>query len=46
MNGKILVLEWDTGVHENALISTLNQEESETGVCFPSWIERHRLDFH
>lgn len=46
VNGLIQNLEWDTGVLENVLTSTLNQEEHETGACLLLWIEQHHSDFH
>ena len=46
VNGNILSLERDTGVHENALTSTLNEEKSENGACLPLQIWQHCSDFH
>lgn len=37
----ILSLEWNTGVHEVSLDSSLNQEKSENVACFPLGIQPH-----
>lgn len=35
VNESVLTLQWNTGVHENALSGALNQEKFENGVCLP-----------